>query len=75
MVEEIVAKVKINFDDPLKTSVVIRKVVREDNGLLVGIFGLSKDGKWLPKPEGGPYPDECYLPVMVLDNYSPMAIV
>ncbi len=66
--EEIIAKVKIDFDYPLNTQVVVRKVVRNENGDLVGIFGLGKDGQWLEKLEGCPYPDECYLPTAIYDN-------
>jgi len=72
---QIIAKVKINFDDPRKTDVVVRKVVTNDNDELIGIFGLSSNGDWLPKEEGKPYPPECHLPIVVYDNFSLMGIV
>ena len=74
MKTSIVAKVKINLDDPLKTIVIVRKVEQDDEGNLLGIYGLTGDGRWLRKPEGGRYPDECHLPIAVFDNFSPMSL-
>ncbi len=71
MKEVIAAKVKIDFDDPSKTQVLVRKAVFDEDGLLSAIYGLAEDGRWLRKPVGGPYPDECHLlPVIVYDNFS-----
>ena len=71
---EIIAKVKINFEDPTKTDVLVRKVVRDDDDHIIGVCGLSKDGEWLSKEVGSSYPPDCHLPVIIYDNYSPMAI-
>lgn len=68
MSELIEAKVKIDPDDLLKTQVIVRKVVRDDGGMCVGIYGLSRDGQWVRKAEGKAYPEECYLPVYVYDD-------
>lgn len=68
MSELVEARVKIDPDDLLKTQVIVRKVVRDDEGKCVAIYGLSKDGQWLRKPEGKAYPEECRLPVYVWDD-------
>lgn len=40
-------------------------MLRDDQGRVVGKFGLSQSGKWLPVAEGERYPDECLLPAQV----------
>ena len=43
---------------------VVRKVVRDDRGRLVGKYGLlNTTGEWWQVPEGEVYPDECLLRV------------
>lgn len=48
---------------PADVRVIVRKVELDDQGRMVGKYGLSKTGEWLPVGEGVPYPDECELPV------------
>ena len=62
---EVVAKVRIG-QDPLDVCVVVRRVLRDGDGRIVGKFGLSgATGEWLPVAERQAYPDECLLPVRV----------
>ena len=66
-VRQVLARVKIDFDDPLKTQVIIRRVTDEG---CCKIHCMTADGSWLFKPSGEPYPEACLLPVAVFDNFS-----
>jgi len=64
---QITAKVRIDFDEPSKTQVIIRKVLIDEDAerRCLGKYGLSKQGDWIFIPEGQRYPDECLLPVEI----------
>lgn len=62
---EITAKVRIG-QEPLDVRVIVRKVKRDEQGLVVAKFGLSGvTGEWLPVGERQPYPEECLLDVQI----------
>lgn len=59
----IVAKVKVDLEDLSKTQVMVRKTIRDGDG--IRICALSRQGEWIHVPEGERYPDECLLPVAI----------
>lgn len=64
---EVTVKLKINFEQPLKSEVMVRKAVFNDQDALVGLFGLDENGEWVEKQEGKSYPK---LPLQVYDNFT-----
>ena len=68
MEEIVTAKIKVDFDDSLETQVLVRKVVLDEDGTCLGIYGLGQNGQWLEIPEGSPYPVECHLPVTLFSH-------
>ena len=67
LTDPIVVKVDLN---PLNPTAIVRKVVFNKDGTVNKKYGLNKDGRWIEVPEATNYPDECYLPVASVINYS-----
>lgn len=70
MITTVLAKVKINFQDPLQTSVIVRKAIRDVDGQFIAKCGLTKTGEWILIAEGQPYPEECRLSTSIFNNFS-----
>lgn len=67
MKTEVTAKLKKNFEEPLKSEVMVRKAVFDEQNVLVGLYGLNENGEWIKKQEGKSYPK---LPLQVYDNFT-----
>ena len=66
MKQEIVARVRLNGNNPLENPIVIvRKVTFREDGTVDKKYGFSQEGEWIEVPEATLYPEECYLPVAV----------
>lgn len=47
---------------------VVRKVERNDKGIVVAKYGLSEAGQWVRVRAGERYPEECRLPVLIYEE-------
>lgn len=60
---EVVAKVLMDIEDPTKLLVVVRRTILKEDGTVDKKFGLSAGGSWVEVPEATVYPPECFLPI------------
>ena len=58
-------EVKLNEDEDIA---IVRKLVIGDDGRVNGVYGLTREGKWIEKAEGTRYAPECMIPGY---NYTP----
>ena len=54
--------VKFNGDDD---TAIVRKTVVDKDGLVEAVYGLSRNGKWIVRPPGECYAEECLLTARV----------
>jgi len=60
--ECIQAFAEVNFSEPEKSYIVLRKTVID--GLTEKRFGLAIDGNWIEVPQAEMFPEVCYLPII-----------